>query len=107
LVAGEPTVDVGIYLPETDDERYNTRVPLDTLMARFDYAKEIFGDVGVQLNMLWIKKYEVPDTSWLTIQSKQDAGRARRGRPGEYVRTHARATKHPHAEGRARLRGYY
>lgn len=78
LVAGAPTVDIGIYLPETDDERYNTRVPLDTLMARFDYAKEIFAEVGVQLNLLWIKKYVVPDTSWLTIQAN-----VMQGEPGE------------------------
>lgn len=78
LVRGKPTVDVGIYLPETDDERYNARVPIDTLMARFDYAQEIFDDVGIQLNILWIKKYEVPDTSWLTIQSN-----IMRGEPGK------------------------
>ena len=78
LVAGDPTVDVGIYLPETDDERYTTRVPLDTLMARFEYARDIFGEVGVQLNMLWIKKYVVPDTAWLTIQSNR-----MQGEPGE------------------------
>lgn len=78
LVAGKPTVDVGIYLPETEDKRYNTRVPLDTLMTRFDYAKEIFDEVGVQLNILWIKKYEVPDTSWLTIQAN-----VMQGEPGE------------------------
>ena len=78
IIAGKPTVDVGIYLPETNDERYNSRVPLDTLMARFTYAKEIFDDVGVQLKMLWIKKFEVPDTSWLTIQSN-----TMKGEPGE------------------------
>lgn len=78
LVAGEPTVDVGIYLPETDDERYNARVPLDTLMVRFAYAKNIFNDVGVQLNLLWIKKYTVPDTSWLTIHANR-----MQGEPGE------------------------
>lgn len=78
LVAKKPTVDVGIYLPQTDDERYNMRVPLDTLMSRFEYAKDIFNGVGVQLNILWIKKYEVPDTSWLTIQSN-----VMQGKPGE------------------------
>ena len=71
LVAGEPTVDIGIYLPQTDDERYNSRVPVDTLMARFAYAKEIFHGVGVQLNILWIKNYVVPDTSWLTIEANR------------------------------------
>lgn len=71
LVAGKPTADIGIYVPQTDDERYNTRVPLDTLMARFEYAKEIFEGVGVQLNILWIKKYVVPDTSWLTIPANK------------------------------------
>ena len=78
IEAGTPTVDVGIYLPETEDVRYNTRVPLDTLMARVAYAQEIYEGVGVQLNILWIKKFEVPDSSWLTIQSN-----TMEGEPGE------------------------
>ena len=69
LVPGRLTADVGIYVPQTDDIRYNSRVPLDTLLARFAYAQTIFDSVGVQLKLLWVKHYTVPDTSWLTIPS--------------------------------------
>lgn len=74
LVSGAPTVDLGVYVPATEDERYTTRVPLHTLVRRIRYAQEIFARVGVQLHVLWIKRVAMPDTSWLTIPANAMRG---------------------------------
>lgn len=55
LVQGVATVDVGMYLLDTDSERYNERMPLDEVVRRYRIAKDVFTTAGVQLNLLWIK----------------------------------------------------
>ncbi|MFT4604413.1 MAG: hypothetical protein ACI9W4_001144 [Rhodothermales bacterium] len=73
LEAGLPTVDIGMYLLETDSKRYRERMPQDEIIRRYRLAKDIFGDVGVQLNLLWIKTVSV-DTEDLEIESNVMAG---------------------------------
>ncbi len=51
LVHGEPTVDVAIYLPDNLDERHKEKVTVDLLLKGLVDAKEIFGAVGVQINL--------------------------------------------------------
>lgn len=55
LVDGRPTADVGIYLLETDSPRYRERMPPDEVLRRFRLARGIFADVGVQLNLRFVR----------------------------------------------------
>ena len=55
LVVGLPTADIGMYLLDTESARYNERMPVDEVIRRYRLAKDIFNEVGVQLNLLWIK----------------------------------------------------
>jgi hypothetical protein len=73
LQAGMPTVDIGMYLLETESERYHERMPLDENIRRYRLAKGIFAEVGVQLNLLWIKTVAV-DTEDLEIEANVMAG---------------------------------
>lgn len=73
LRAGMPTVDIGMYLLETDSERYRERMPQDEIIRRYRLAKDVFGEVGVQLNLLWIKTVAV-DTDDLEIEANVMAG---------------------------------
>jgi hypothetical protein len=66
LVTGRPTVDVGIYLQETESERYRARMPENEVVRRFGIAKRVFSEVGVQLNLLWIR---TPEPGELTVES--------------------------------------
>ncbi len=73
LRAGLPTVDIGMYLLETDSKRYRERMPLDEVIRRYRLAKDVFGGVGVQLNLLWIRTVSV-NTEDLEIESNVMAG---------------------------------
>ncbi|NNE71451.1 MAG: hypothetical protein HKN29_13965 [Rhodothermales bacterium] len=63
-----PTVDIGMYLIETDSERYNERMPQDEIHRRYELAREVFAGVGVNLNLMWIRLVEV-NTDDLEIES--------------------------------------
>ncbi len=73
LRPGVPTVDIGVYLLETDSPRYAERMPQEEIIRRYRLAKDIFGTVGVQLNLLWIKTVSV-DTDDLEIEANVMAG---------------------------------
>lgn len=54
LVAGKPTMDIGIYFPNNFDPKFN-KVTLEKMMASLQAAKEIYQPTGVQINLLWVK----------------------------------------------------
>ena len=68
-----PTVDIGMYLLETESERYRERMPQDEIIRRYRLAKGVFGQVGVQLNLLWIKTVSL-NTDDLEIEANVMAG---------------------------------
>ena len=49
LVVGMPTVDIGIYLGETEGQPHPYVTTPDELKTSFEQAKEIFVEAGVQL----------------------------------------------------------
>ena len=55
VLPGFPTIDIGMYLLATERARYNARMPQDEIVRRYRLAKDVFSEVGVQLNLLWIK----------------------------------------------------
>lgn len=55
LVGTAPTVDVAIYYPSNLDSQFKEAVPLAGVIEEFREAKRIFGGVGVQLKLLWVK----------------------------------------------------
>ncbi|MEM1093829.1 MAG: hypothetical protein AAGJ10_04440 [Bacteroidota bacterium] len=87
-----PKVDIGVYVPQTDDPRYTSRVPMETLLERLEYAKAIYADVGIDLNVLWIKTFAVPDTSWLTIRANVMQGEVQGSYPILYNKMHDQQT---------------
>ncbi|MEM6646772.1 MAG: hypothetical protein AAF730_11010 [Bacteroidota bacterium] len=87
-----PKVDIGVYVPQTDDPRYTSRVPMEMLLQRLDYAKAVYAEVGVDLNVLWIKTFAVADTTWLTIPANVMQGEARGDYPVLYAKMHDQQT---------------
>ncbi len=73
LKPGNPTVDVGIYLGEAEEETHGYAESPGDLVASFKRAKEIFAEAGVQLKLLWVKRATVPP-DWLTIQANDFTG---------------------------------
>ena len=73
LKAGAPTVNVAIYLGETDGKPHGYVAAPEDLTASFKRAKEIFAKAGVQLKLLWVKRAIVPP-SWLSVQANQVTG---------------------------------
>lgn len=89
LVAGKPTMDVGVYLPSNFDPAY-TRVTLPRMLESIQAAKEIYRPTGVQINLLWVKTGAVnPDS--LSIQSNEVPGVPET----EYVNTYVHMKRHP------------
>jgi len=68
VVAGQPTVDIGIYYPSNLDQPVRDAVPLSSIVAEFLSAKKIFGVAGVQLNLLWAKTGPI-DPRYFSIQA--------------------------------------
>ncbi len=58
LVAGKPTMDVGVYFPSNLDPAFK-KVTLERLLQSIQSAKEIFKPAGVQINLIWAKTGEV------------------------------------------------
>ena len=73
LVLGMPTVDIAIYLGETEGQPHPYVTTPDELKASFEQAKEIFAEAGVQLRLLFVKRALVP-AAWLTLQANQVTG---------------------------------
>ncbi len=73
LKVGVPTVNVAIYLGETDGKPHGYVAKSDQLTASFERAKEIFAEAGVQLKLLWVKRAIVPP-SWLSVQANDVTG---------------------------------
>lgn len=69
LVAGKPTMDVGVYLPSNYDPAFK-RVTLATMLEGLKAAKEIYAPVGVQINVLWIKTGAI-NPRFLAIQASE------------------------------------
>jgi hypothetical protein len=79
LRAGEPTVDIGIYLPENLDPAFLKTFSVDRFLAEFSNAQEIFAAAGVQLRLAWIKTGTVAP-EYLEIQSNDMNGKTPPGR---------------------------
>ena len=70
---GRLTADVGVYYPSNLDSTFVETYPMETLIEDFKGAKEIFGAVDVQLNLLWIKTGEI-DPRYFEIRANDLAG---------------------------------
>ena len=84
LVIGMPTVDVAIYLGETNGQPHPYVTSPDELKASFEQAKEIFAQAGVQLRLLFVKRANVP-AAWLTLQANEVTGVAVSPKINAYV----------------------
>ena len=73
LKVGLPTVDVAIYLGETDEKSHGYVASPNDLVASFVRAREIFAQAGVQLKLLSVKRAIVPP-SWLAVQANDVTG---------------------------------
>jgi uncharacterized protein YcfL len=73
LKAGIPTIDMAIYYPNIQDTAFARLMPMDALLADFQYAKDIYAEVGVQLNLLWVKKFDI-EPELLTIMADKPIG---------------------------------
>ena len=73
LKVAVPTVNVAIYLGETDGKPHGYVASPDELADSFKRAKAIFATAGVQLKLLWVKRAVVP-TSWLALQANDVTG---------------------------------
>jgi len=60
LVPGPLTMDVGIIIPSNLDPGFD-RVSVRQMLDGIRSAKEIFGAVGVQIRLLWVKTGPVPE----------------------------------------------
>lgn len=68
----KPTVDVGIYYPSNFDKNFRRAVPLDGIVTEFLEAKKVFGAVGVQLNLLWVKSVDLDPKHFSIIGSNAE-----------------------------------
>jgi len=73
LKVAVPTVNVAIYLGETDGKPHGYVASPDELTESFKRAKDIFAKAGVQLKLLWVKRAIVP-SSWLAVQANDVTG---------------------------------
>ncbi|MCR5877302.1 ImmA/IrrE family metallo-endopeptidase [Phenylobacterium sp. J367] len=89
LVAGRPTMDVVIYMPSNFDPAFN-KLTLDQLLQGVRAAKEIYGRVGVQINLVAVKTGAV-DPRFLAIQANEIP----RVPDTEYINMYEGNTRHP------------
>lgn len=73
LQAGQPTVDVGVYVPANLDPLFLRGFSLDEFLAEFGNARRIFEEAGVQLRLAWVKTGNVRPEH-LEIQSNEMRG---------------------------------
>ncbi len=69
LVPTEPTVDVAVYYPSNLDPKFRELVSVDGIIREFREAKRIFGEAGVQLKLLWVKRSYVDPTHFSILAS--------------------------------------
>ena len=89
LVAGKPTMDVGVYFPSNLDPAFR-KVTLERFLESIQAAKAIFKPAGVQINLLWVKTGEV-NPKYLSIQANEVPGVP----DTEYVNTYQHMSRHP------------
>ena len=89
LVAGRPTMDVGVYFPSNLDPAFK-KVTLERMLQSIQAAKEIFKPAGVQINLLWVKTGAV-NPKYLAIQANVVPGVP----DTEYVNTYVHMRRHP------------
>lgn len=89
LVAGKPTMDVGVYFPSNFDPAFK-KVTLARLLESLQAAKKIYKTTDVQINLLWIKTGEV-NPAYFSIQANKvpDVPET------EYVNTYEHMKRHP------------
>jgi hypothetical protein len=89
LVAGRPTMDVAIYIPSNFDPAFN-KLTLEQMLSSVRSAKEIYGRVGVQINLLSVRTGAI-DPRFLAIQSNEIP----RLPDTEYLNTYEASQRHP------------
>ncbi len=89
LVAGKPTMDVGIYIPSNFDPTFNKLTP-ESMLDGVRAAKEIFKPAGVQIKLLFAKTGEI-NPKYLSIQSNEVPGVPET----EYANTYEHLRRHP------------
>jgi len=89
LIAGKPTLDIGVYFPSNFDSAFN-KVTLDQMMTSIKAAKEIYKPTGVQINLLWVKTGEI-DPRYLSIQANEVPDIPQT----EYVNMYVHSQRHP------------
>lgn len=93
LVKTDPTVDVGVYYPSSLDRKFRKMVSVDGIVKEFQEAKRIFGEAGVQLKLLWVKRGYV-NPKHLSIQaSDTDQQPPSDGYVNMYVNSERKPTK--------------
>jgi hypothetical protein len=89
LVAGKPTMDVVIYMPSNFDPAFN-KLTLEQMVQGVRAAKEIYGRVGVQINLVAVKTGAV-EPRFLAIQANEIP----RVPDTEYINMYEGNTRHP------------
>ena len=89
VVAGRPTIDVGVYLPSNFDPGFD-KISLPRMLDAVRAAKEIYARAGMQINLLWVKTGEI-DPRRLAIQSNEIPGVP----DTEYVNSYEASKRHP------------
>lgn len=89
LVPGKPTMDVAVYVPSNFDPAFN-KITLPRMLEGIRAAKEIYGRVGVQINLVSVKTGAV-DPRFLAIQSNEIP----RVPDTEYLNSYESNARHP------------
>ena len=89
LVPGKPTLDVAIHVPSNFDPAFR-RVSLPLMLAGLRAAKEIYGRVGVQINLVAVRTGTL-DPRFLAIQANEIP----RVPDTEYVNSYESSRRHP------------
>lgn len=89
VVAGKPTMDVVIYIPSNFDPAFK-KLTLDQMLEGVRAAKEIYGRVGVQINLVTVKTGAI-DPRFLAIQANEIP----RIPDTEYINMYEGNTRHP------------
>lgn len=79
LRPGEPTVDIGAYLPDNLDPAFVQTFSLERFLKEFGTAQQIFAAAGVQLRLAWVRTGTI-DPQYLEIQSNDMVGETPSGR---------------------------
>jgi hypothetical protein len=89
LVRGKPTIDVAVYLPSNFDPAFE-KVTLPRMLEGIRAAKEIYGRVGVQINLVSVKTGAV-HPRFLAIQANEIP----RVPDTEYLNSYESSLRHP------------